>query len=113
MASSFQVQEQEQEQEKEKEVEEEQLVEVEYATVPAISQFWQPSSLARLSQMCPNTFFPLRAFLPSKSGTRLPFPVHLLVSENLAPLLARFDAHRRLRNVNVVLHWSPKCIDQV
>lgn len=105
------VQEQEQEQKKEKDIVIEKITRPLFGRNPNTAIRWRLADLANAeqgaSQLVPSVFYPLSTFASTKAATPLPYPNSILLSENYAPFLHRFDLPRRLKNVTVALTWTP------
>jgi hypothetical protein len=70
---------------------------------------WQVKDLAHPTALTLDTeiFYPLSTFKVTPRSPALHFPGHLLLSENHARFLHNHTLPRRLRNVVVVLEWTP------
>ena len=69
----------------------------------AVKDLAHPTALTVDSE----TFYPLSTFKVTPRSPALHFPGHLLLSENHARFLHNHTLPRRLRNVVVVLEWTP------
>eukprot|EP00931_Biecheleriopsis_adriatica_P018048 TRINITY_DN12737_c1_g1_i1.p1 TRINITY_DN12737_c1_g1~~TRINITY_DN12737_c1_g1_i1.p1 ORF type:complete len:1556 (-),score=408.83 TRINITY_DN12737_c1_g1_i1:30-4622(-) len=100
------VQEQEQEQEQQKEQSQQKQQRTDYARNPKGVDAWHLSWLTEPERLIGSSFHRAAEFKITGSSKALAYPSSLLLTQDYAPQMHRFDQARRLKNVEVIMRWE-------